>query len=145
MPAIGLSSRRAFLALAAVALHAADDDAPTLALLTRLAARLSDGNSTGAIDTFAKTMPGYGDVVRNLDALTAQYDIICVIEIREESGDDSHRQAETDWFLQIKSKQENGPTDRRNAPVRIGTERVAGRWRIISMEPRSLLDLPRIP
>ena len=143
MAATGLSSRRAFLAFAAAALQAADDSS-TLDLLTKLAARLSDGNSTGAIDPFSKNIPGYGDVVRNLDALASQYEIICTIEIREEFGDEAHRKTETEWFLQLKSKQQDGPTARRNSVVRIETQRASGKWRITSMEPRTLLDPPQV-
>ncbi len=143
MPATELS-RRAFVALTALSLRAADTP-PTLALLTKLAARLSDNNITGAADAFSKDMPGYGDVIRNLDALTSQYDIICVIEINEESGDDTHRKAETEWFLQLRSKQENGPTERRNAKIHLETGRSGDSWKITSMEPRTLLSPPNIP
>jgi len=105
---------------------------------------LSDNNLPGVLEAFAKTMPGYGNLVANLGALTAQYDVICVIEIQEESGDETRRKAETEWFLQIKSKQDEGPTERRTNTVRIATERIAGKWRITSMQPQSLLVPPQI-
>ncbi len=144
MPVIELSSRRSvLLALAAIPLAGAEDP-PTLALLTKLAARLSDNNLPGSIDLFAKTMPGYGDLAANLGALTANYDVACTIEIREESGDATHRQAETEWFLQIKSKQQDGPTDRRNQVVKVNTALIRDKWRITSMEPMSLLTPPQV-
>lgn len=147
MPAIAprpsLNTRRAFLALCAVALQA-EQDPPTLKLLTNLAAKLSDGNLPGVLEAFAKTMPGYGDVVANLGALTSQYDVICVIEIKDESGDEARRKAETEWFLQMKSKQDEGPTERRTTTVRLTTERIAGKWRITAMEPLTLLAPPQV-
>ena len=145
MPAIGLNTRRVFLALGAAAALRGADDAPTLALLTKLAARLSDGNLPGALDAFSNTMPGYGDLAKNVDALTAQYDIICVIEIREESGDEKRRKADTEWFVQLKSRLEDGPTARRTTVVQIATERFVDKWRITSMEPQSLLAPPPVP
>lgn len=145
MPVIGPSTRRAFLAIAAAATLRSADEPSTLALLTKLAARLSDGNFPGALDSFSSTMPGYQDLARNVDALTSQYDIICVIEIREESGDAKHRKADTEWFVQLRSKQEDGPTARRNTVVQIATEQFGEKWRITSMEPQSLLAPPPIP
>jgi hypothetical protein len=147
MPVTGLSSRnrsrRVFLALCAVALHG-EEPPSTLKLLTDLSAKLSDNNFPGAVDAFAATMPGYSDVVANLGALANQYDVICVIEIKDESGDETRRKAETEWFLQLKSKQESGPTERRTVTVRISTERVKGKWRITSIEPRSVLAPPEV-
>ena len=145
MPAIGPNTRRAFIALAAAAGLRGADDPPTLALLTKLAARLSDGNFPGALDAFSNTMPGYQDLAKNVDALTSQYDISCVIEIREESGDEKHRKADTEWFVQLKSKQEDGPTARRNTVVQLATERFGEKWKITLMEPQSLLAPPPIP
>ena len=144
MLATVLSSRRAVLgALLAWPVLAAADP-PTLALLTKLAARMSDNNLPGSIDLFAKTMPGYGDLAANLGALTANYDVSCTIEIRDESGDATHRQAETEWFLQIKSKQQDGPTERRNQVVKITTALIGDKWRITSLEPMSLLAPPQV-
>lgn len=143
MPAIGHSSRRLFLALWAAALQG-DDGRPTLKLLTNFAAKLSDGNLPGALDTFANTMPGYQNLVADLGALTSQYDLICVIEIREESGDEARRKADTEWFLQIKSKQDEGPTERRTVTVKVVTGMVKGKWRITEMAPLSMLAPPQV-
>ena len=126
-----------------MALHG--EQAPsTLKLLTDLSAKLSDNNFPGAVDAFAATMPGYAEVVANLGALANQYDVICVIEIKEESGDEARRKAETEWFLQLKSKQDGGPTERRTVTVRVTTERMKGKWRITSLEPRSVLAPPQV-
>ncbi len=131
------------MALCAAALHA-EDGPSTLKLLTGLAAKLSDGNLPGALDAFSHTMPGYQSLSADLSAITNQYDVICVIEIREETGDDSQRKADTEWFLQLKSKQDSGPTDRRTVPVKLVTARVKGKWRITAMEPRSVLAPPQV-
>ena len=152
MPAIGLSlsvrsfSRRYFLGVFAAALHGSDGESSgsTLKLLTQLASRLTDGNLPGSLEAFAKTMPGYGDVSADLGALAAQYDVICVIEIREESGDEARRTADTEWFLQLRSKEENGPTERRTTAVKIVTAKSGGKWRITSLEPRSFLAPPQV-
>ncbi|MDQ6679184.1 MAG: hypothetical protein M3Z09_18030 [Acidobacteriota bacterium] len=121
-----------------------DEKPPTLELLTSLAAHLSAGNQPGALETFAKKMPGYQDLAANIGALTAQYDILCVIEIRDESGDGLQRMAETEWFLELHSKEENGPTERRQQVVRISTEKLDGKWRITGFIPRSILDPPKV-
>ncbi len=145
MPAIELSrwTRRLFLSVCPLLLRG-QEKPPTLELLTSLAARLSSGNQPGALESFANTMPGYQDLVANIGALTAQYDILCVIEIRDESGDDLRRKAETEWFLELRSMEENGPTERRQQVVRISTEKLKGKWRITGLNPRSILDPPRV-
>jgi len=143
MPVTGLNSRRVFLALCAMALHG-EQTPSTLKLLTDLSAKLSDNNFPGAVDAFAVTMPGYAEVVANLGALANQYDVICVIEIKEESGDEARRKAETEWFLQLKSKQDGGPTERRTVTVRVTTERIKSKWRITTLEPRSVLAPPQV-
>ena len=152
MPATALSlslrlvSRRSFLGALTIVLRGADGESSnsTLKLLTQLASRLTDGNLPGALDAFAKTMPGYGDVSADFGALAGQYDVICVIEIREESGDEAKRTADTEWFLQLRSKEENGPTERRTTAVKIVTAKSGGKWRITSLEPRSFLAPPQI-
>ena len=126
-----------------MALHG-EEPPSTLKLLTDLSAKLSDNNFPGAVDAFAVTMPGYAEVVANLGALANQYDVICVIEIKEESGDEARRKAETEWFLQLKSKQEGGPTERRTVTVRVTTERIKSKWRITTLEPRSVLAPPQV-
>ena len=146
MPATEHSSRRVFLALcplSALTLHG-EEPPSTLKLLTDLSAKLSDNNFPGTMDVFAATMPGYAEVVANLGALANQYDVICVIEIKEESGDEARRKAETEWFLQLKSKQDGGPTERRTVTVQVTTERVKNKWRITSLEPRSVLAPPQV-
>ena len=121
-----------------------EDNAPTLKLLTHLASTLSDSNLPGVLEAFSKSMPGYGELAANLGALTNQYDVICTIEIREESGNDTRRKADTEWFVQMKSKQDEGPTERRTVAVQLTTERIAGKWRIVTMQPQSVLAPPRI-
>jgi len=144
MPVIEHSSRRFFLGLCVSLTLRADEGLSTLKLVTNLAAKLSDGNLPGVLEAFAKTMNGYQNLVADLGALTNQYDVICVIEIRQESGDEAQRNADTEWFVQLKSKQDEGPTERRTVPVRISTARLKGKWRIMAIEPQSVLAPPQV-
>lgn len=131
--------RRSFLALCAAILRA-ETKPPIYALLSSLASYLSDGNAPGAMSAFAKSIPHYQIVETNVGALTAQADMICDIELLEESGDEIARAAQTHWFLQIKSKQENGPTERREQDVKLTFAKQGKSWKITSIEPASILD-----
>ena len=140
-------TRRGFaaaLAAQAAVLWSADEKPPTFALLASLASYLADGNSPGAMSLFSKSMPGYGTLESNVSALAAQYDILCTIEVLDESGGDTERHAEVDWYFELKSKTENGPTERREVKVKLTVAREPKGWRITSLEPRSVLELPKV-
>ncbi len=131
--------RRTFLALVTVSLHA-EKKPPVYALLSSLSSYFSEGNGPGAITAFAKTMPGYASIEANIMALTAQADILCVIELIDEEGDEQKRKAEVSWFLEIKSKESNGPTERREQNVKLAFEKQGNDWKIVSIDPASILD-----
>jgi hypothetical protein len=123
--------RRIFLALIPLALHA-EQKPPTYALLSSLASYLSDGNAQGAMSAFSKSMPNYHSLEANVTALTAQADILCNIELLDDN--------EADWFLEIKSKENDGPTERRQQTVKLTFEQQGKNWKITSINPASILD-----
>ena len=135
--------RRTFLALCPAVL-CAEPKPPIYELLSRLASYFSDGNAAGVMTAFSKSMPRYAAIETNVGALTAQTDILCDIELLEESGDEQARAAEVTWFLEIKSKESNGPTERREKDVKLTFRKEGKNWKIVSLEPASILDPLRI-
>lgn len=135
-------TRRACLAvLAAVPLAAQDvqGSAASLKLLTGIAEALSENNISEALHYFDRNMPGFDALATNLNALSAQYLIACSIEFLESNpapGDAETLQL--DWFLQLRSKAQDGPLVRRRERV---TLTVAGgrHPRITAFAPLSLL------
>jgi hypothetical protein len=131
--------RRTFLALFPVAL-AAEQKPPIYELLSRMASYFSDGNAAGAMTAFSKSMRGYAAIEANVGALAAQADMLCDIELLEESGDEQARKAEVEWFFEIKSKETNGPTERREKNVKLTFRKEGKNWKIASVDPASILD-----
>jgi hypothetical protein len=135
--------RRAFLALCPVVLLG-EQKPPIYELLSRMASYFSDGNAAGVMTAFSKSMPGYATIEANVGALTAQADMLCSIELLDETGGEQARAAEVDWFFEIKSKESNGPTERRQKNVKLTFRKEGKNWKIASVDPLSILDPLRI-
>lgn len=116
----------------------AQQDPAPLKILSTLASALSEGNATAAMAVFDKNMPGYQTISTNIGALTSQADLTCSIDPVEQINDE----VEVDWFLMIRSKEENGPTERRQVRVKITTTQVNKAWKIKSISPITILNPP---
>jgi hypothetical protein len=134
-------SRRAFLmALAAPLLAEGQQD--IMDLLTDMASALSEGNGTAFLDHVDHSMRDYEKLERNILALTAQNEVTSSIDLLKEDGDEHARSAELDWFLQIRSREQTGPLERRRQTVKCGLERGKKKWKIVSLEPVSFFAPP---
>lgn len=112
---------------------------PELKVISALASSLSEGNPAGAMDAFDKSMPGYETLSNNIYALAAQADLSCSIDPVEQNGNE----IEVDWFLLIRSKQDEGPTERRQVTVKLTVAKVGKNWKITAIKPPSILDPPK--
>jgi hypothetical protein len=119
--------------LSAVAVVAAADT-PYLAL-ARLATALSQNDGPAALAEFDHSMPDYGAVESAIQALTAQTDVLCAIEIVEQKDS----VADTDWYLQLKPRGEGGEAVRRRSRVSVTLREIRGKWRIVALTPLSIL------
>ncbi len=117
-----------------------DTKPPVYELLSSLASYFSDRNAVGVMSAFSKAMPRYGAIEANVGALTAQADILCNIEVLDESGDEQKRAAEVDWYFEIRSLENDGPTERRETNVKLTFVRERKGWKIASVDPISILD-----
>jgi hypothetical protein len=109
-----------------------------LKLISTLASSLSEGNPAAAMAAFDKSAPGYESISANIYALTSQADLTCSIDAIEQNGNE----VEADWFLMVRSKQESGPTERRQVKVKITFVQVGKDWKIKALDPRTILDPP---
>ncbi len=146
MPVIGRREllRRAALLWCGLGLLRAEQKPPLLDVLAKFADYISQSNSSGALSYVSPDMPGYHAFEANLTALLAQNDVLCSIEVRNEDGDEQTRRAETDWYVQVKSKEENGPTERRQEVVKITIAKQGKNWKIVALEPASVLQPPKV-
>ena len=129
------------MALAALLPQAAfgmADDTP-YAALARLASSLSKGDGVAAMAAFDPAMKGYGAMEASVQALVAQADVLCSIEVLQDAAKGADMALDTDWYLQIKSQADGGPTERRRERISVSMRLQAGVWRIVAISSTTIL------
>jgi hypothetical protein len=142
MPATVLKMARRVFLMALAAPLLADARQEILDLVTEMASALSEGNGLAFLDHVDHSMRDYEKLERNIMALTAQNEVTSSIALLTEDGDDHARSADLDWFLQIRSREQTGPLERRRQTVKCGLERGKKKWRVVSLEPISFFAAP---
>ncbi len=127
----------AFVFLAAPCLNGQQDPVPTV--LTDLAAALSQGDAVAAIGAFDRSMKEFGSVSANIEALVAQSEVLCAIDVVKESTTSGVHEIDTDWYMQIKGRA-SGEVVRRRERVHLRIEKLRGRWRITELSPSRILE-----
>ena len=123
---------------------AADAQQQVFDLFSKIASALSDDDPAMFVEAVDSNMPNFQDFRRNLVALTDLADITNSIEVTSDTGDDSHRAEELDWFLEIVGKSDPHPVERRREIVKFRLERKAKKWKIVSLDPISFFAPPRL-
>jgi hypothetical protein len=126
------------LLLVGIALLAAEET--PLASLANLATALSENDPDSALSYFDSQMKGYSTIDANLDALTAQTDISCAIDVVTDEESNGLHKLDLDWLMQLKSRGDDAQVERRRERVQVEMRQVKGRWKITSMSPLSILD-----
>jgi len=111
---------------------------PALKALSDLASSLSEGNPAGAMSAFDKSLPNYQTISNNIYAMTSQADITCSIDPVDQNGND----VEVDWFLMLRSKEDQGPTERRQMTVKLTVVKAGKSYKITAINPATILDPP---
>jgi hypothetical protein len=136
--------RRIFLlAIWAVPLLA-DAKQQVFDLLIKIAAALSDDDPMVFLKAVDHDMPHFHEFETNLMALTDQADIANSIEILADSGNNTQRREELDWFMQVVGKSAFHPVEQRREVVRVSLERRGKKWKIGSIEPLSFFAPPKV-
>lgn len=130
-------TRRWFFPMLTAPLWGGSEEA--LDVLTAIASALSEGNARAFLQAFDREMPGYAAIESNVTALTDQADILCSIDTLKESGDDSSRTVEVDWFIQLRSKSAGGPLERRRQIVTVKLAKRKKKWKIVGFDPAAIL------
>jgi len=130
------------MALAAPLL--ADTRQEILDLITELASALSEGNGLAFLDHIDRAMPDYQKLEQSILALTEQNEVSAAIDILKQEGDDRTQTVELDWLLQIRSREDSGPIERRRETVKCRAERKKKNWKIVSLEPIALFAPPAV-
>jgi hypothetical protein len=114
------------------------------ASLANLATALSENDADGALDYFDSKMKSYGEVEQKIEALTAQADISCAIDVVTDVEADGVHKLDLDWFIQLTSQIDDSQLERRRERVQVEMRRIKDVWKIVSISPLSILDPIRI-
>jgi len=118
--------------------------------IAKLALYLSDGESVGALEAFDKNMTRYGAIAEKIQALSAQTEVLCSIDVVEDKEADNDasdiHHLDLDWYMMLKSKTDNGLVERRRRRVAVVFQRFqvksgknsVGVWRITSISPEEI-------
>jgi hypothetical protein len=137
--------RRTFLLAMCGTPLLADAQQQVFDLFTKIATALSAGDPTIFLDAVDHDMPHFGDLQRNLNALTQEADVSNNISVSSDSGDDSHRVEELDWTMQVVGNAETRPVEQREALVKFRLERRGKKkWKIISIDPLDFFAAPKV-
>ncbi len=127
----------AFVFLAAPCLNGQQDPVP--AVLADLAMALSQGDAVAAIGVFDRAMKGFESVSANIEALVAQSEVLCAIDVVTGTVTGAIHEIDSDWYLQIKGRA-SGEVIRRRERVHLRIEKLRGRWRITGFSPSRILE-----
>ena len=124
-------------------LTAAPPDTP-YTRVSKLASYLSDGESVGALEAFDKNMQRYGAIAEKIQALSAQTEVLCSIDVVEDKEADNDasdvHHLDLDWYMMLKSKTDSSLVERRRQRVAVTLQRNSRRvWRITSLSPEEIL------
>jgi hypothetical protein len=126
------------------AARASDAQQQVFDLFSKIASALSDDDAAMFIEAVDPGMPHFEDFRRDVVALTDLADLTNSIEVLSDTGDDTHRAEELDWFLEIVGKSEPHSLERRRETVKFRLERKSKKWKIMSIDPLSFFAPPKI-
>jgi hypothetical protein len=124
---------------AGVGLVPAADQTPFTSL-AKLATALSESDSDSALEYFDSQIKSYGEIEQKIEALTAQADISCAIDIVTDEEAGGVHKLDLDWFMQLKSQIDDSQLERRRERVQVEMRQIKGVWKITSIAPMKIFD-----
>ena len=104
-------------------------------LFASMAAALTTVNVPRFLDAFDKNMPGYGELSSHVTALVNQAEVASSITPVKDEGDDMKRSVELDWYLEVRSLEQDGPIVHRRELIACELEKQKKRWKIVALKP----------
>ena len=110
------------------------------AAIADLATALSENDPDGVLRYFDSQMKDYGAIEADVEALAAQADISCAIDIVKDDESNGVHKLDLDWFMELKSRGNSPQLERRRERVQIEMREIKGRWKITVLSPLSILE-----
>ena len=122
----------------------ADTHADIVDLFASMAAALSDDNPAEFMKGFDPKMPEYDRLKRQAEALVQSSEIGSAVEVLKDEGDESKRDVDLDWYLELRSRVPGGPSMQRRSVIHCGVEKRGKHWRVVSLKPVEFFDAPKL-
>ena len=116
-----------------------------LAAIADLATALSESDPDGVLRFFDSQMKDYGTIEADIEALTAQADVSCAIDIVKDDESNGVHKLDLDWFMELKSQGGSPQVERRRERVQVEMREIKGKWKITALSPLSILGPIQIP
>ncbi|HEY3836971.1 MAG TPA: hypothetical protein VGL72_10385, partial [Bryobacteraceae bacterium] len=97
-------------------------------VLTDLASALSENNPERFLQKLDHEMPNYRQIERDVLAIANDDWVSCSIEILTNSGDETSQQVDLDWYMVLKSQQDENLIERRRTKVKVKMEKRGKKW-----------------
>jgi ketosteroid isomerase-like protein len=118
----------------------APPDGTIFSRIARFAADLNDKDQSGALNLFDSRMKQYGEIDNDIDALVTQNDVLCGIDIVSDRQTGAVHTLDLDWYLELKSRADGGPAQRRRERTQITVEQINGKWKITGIDSLKILS-----
>lgn len=106
--------------------------------IANLATALTENDPDAALRYFDSDMKDFGAIEANLEALTAQTDVSCAIDVVTDDESNGVHKLDLDWFMQLTSRADIPQLERRRERVQVEMRQIKGNWKIVAMKPLSI-------
>jgi len=116
-------------------------DSTPFTSVAKLATALSENDADGALELFDPQMKSYGEIEQKIEALAAQSDVSCAIDIVMDTETDGVHKLDLDWLMTLKPLTDDaGKSERRRERIQVEMRQLKGVWKITSISPLSIFD-----
>jgi hypothetical protein len=110
--------------------------------ITAVVSTLTGALSAGAPDIFLKAIDhewrDYRELERAVTSLVADTAISCTVDLIGNTGSADAQQADLDWYMVLRSQQDQNLIERRRTKVTIKLEKRGKKWVVTSFTPMSV-------
>jgi len=110
-------------------------------VVTNLASALSDNNLQAFLKTLDHDMANFGEIQHDVNALLSDSVISCSVDVIGTAGSGTALSADLDWYMVVRSQQDQNLIERRRTKVSIKVEKRGKKWVVTSFSPVSVFAL----
>jgi hypothetical protein len=119
---------------------AGDADEDITSVVSTLASALSQNDPGLFLRHLDHGMADYRKIEQAVTSLAADTQIGCSIDLISNSGTDTGQQADLDWYMVLRSQQDQNLIERRRTKVTIKMEKRGKKWIVTGFSPVSVFD-----